>query len=100
MLESYLDDTSTVQRVASGSCNRKRKGQGSRTNVGHAAVKGSYSAMAKLRNRRIAVRVTRDEQELIRWAALNEGVSVSEFIRCATLDRAGKVLVAVEKESA
>lgn len=58
--------------------------------------------MANLRNRRIAVRVTRHEHELITWAAFNEGTTVSEFVRSATLDRAGQVLVAVatEKESA
>ena len=50
----------------------------------------------------MAFRVNRNEHELITWAALNDGMTVSEFLREAALDRAAQVLVAVstEKESA
>lgn len=58
--------------------------------------------MTRSRKLRLAFRVNLHEHELITWAALNEGMSVSEFLREAALERAAQVLVAVstEKESA
>lgn len=58
--------------------------------------------MTNLRDQRIAFRLNRNESELIKWAAFNSNETLSEFIRTATLERAGQVLVAVktEKESA
>lgn len=58
--------------------------------------------MTRSRKLRLAFRVNLHEYELITWAALNEGMSVSEFLREAALERAAQVLVAVstEKESA
>lgn len=58
--------------------------------------------MTRSRRLRITFRVNLNEHELITWAALNDGMTLSEFLREAALERAAQVLVAVstEKESA
>lgn len=58
--------------------------------------------MPRSRTHRIAFRVSRHELDLITWAAFNQGLTLSEFIRTAALERAGQVLIDVsaEKESA
>lgn len=52
--------------------------------------------MTKLRDLRMAFRLTRNEYEIINWAAKVRGLSLSEYVRSCALDRAGQELATIE----
>ncbi len=51
--------------------------------------------MTRLRDYKITFRLTRNEYEIISWAAGTRGMNLSEYVRLCALERAGQALVAI-----